>query len=113
MGYNSLLGHGMQCALPEQVFEILREFLDASFECFASPLNSRYPRFCSAFSDTDGAFGSIGCFFEVTGQGGALRKVMLEKGGSYEVNPPFIERIMAASVTRAESILYEGSAAPL
>jgi len=30
------------------------------FECFASPMNRRHARFCSAFADTDAPFGSSG-----------------------------------------------------
>mmetsp|Transcript_61763 Transcript_61763/g.145575 ORF Transcript_61763/g.145575 Transcript_61763/m.145575 type:complete len:720 (+) Transcript_61763:199-2358(+) len=121
--YNSLLGHGMQCALPENVFTVLDKRLGASFECFASPLNARYPVFCSAFLDTDAKFGSLGSFFEATakvegkkgllrpGDRGYLREHMLREGGGYEVNPPFIEGIMHASVQRVYDIMAEAEAA--
>jgi phosphorylated CTD-interacting factor 1 len=32
-------------------------------EGFASPLNCRWLRYCSAFPDTDAPFGSLGSFF--------------------------------------------------
>jgi hypothetical protein len=47
-----------------QVFDVLLRRFDCRTECFASPLNCRYGRFCSAFYDTDGAFGSLGSFFD-------------------------------------------------
>ena len=92
--YNALLGHGMQCALPEEVFEVLHDHVQTNFECFASPLNCRYPSYCSAFPDTDSAFGSKGSFFN-----------FYPTRGSYEVNPPFIESIMTEAVTHAHSLL--------
>lgn len=92
--YNALLGHGMQCALPEHVFEILHDHVKTNFECFASPLNCRYFSYCSAFPDTDAIFGSKGSFFD-----------FFPTSGSYEVNPPFIESIMAEAVNHAHSLL--------
>ena len=35
-----------------------------SSELFASPLNCRFPRFCSAALDADAPFGSLGSFFD-------------------------------------------------
>ena len=92
--YNALLGHGMQCALPEHVFETLHDHVQTNFECFASPLNCRYSSYCSAFPDTDAIFGSKGSFFD-----------FFPTAGSYEVNPPFIESIMAEAVNHAHNLL--------
>ena len=82
--YNALQGGGvhgggMQAAIPAGVFDALFQHYDVCFECFASPLNPRYPRFCSAFPDTDGAFGSVGSFF-----------TFRPRQGSFEANPPFV-----------------------
>ena len=96
--YNALLGHGMQCALPEHVFQTLHEHTQTNFECFASPLNCRYSSYCSAFPDTDGIFGSKGSFFD-----------FYPTSGSYEVNPPFIESIMVASVDHSHKLLTDSS----
>lgn len=92
--YNALLGHGMQCALPEDVFQVLHSYIQTNFECFASPLNCRYSSYCSAFPDTDAVFGSKGSFFD-----------FYPSRGSYEVNPPFIESVMSAAVQHAHSLL--------
>lgn len=67
-----------QAAVHGEVLEALRADFDCAFECFASPLNARYPRFCSMFPDTDRPFGSLGSFF-------AFRPA----AGSFEANPPF------------------------
>jgi len=102
--YHSLLGHGMQCACSEHVFDTLKQTLQVNFECFASPLNCRFPRYCSAFPDTDSVFGSIGNFFCCFGK---VRKLLelFPEGGSFEANPPFIPRIMSEMVTCIERAL--------
>jgi hypothetical protein len=45
------------------VFHTLRTATGAGFECFASPLNTFFGRFCGAFPDVDAPFGSSGDFF--------------------------------------------------
>jgi hypothetical protein len=62
--YDSLDGGGFQAALNEECFDVLQKYFDCRMECFASPLNCRYGRFCSVFLDTDHAFGSVGSFFD-------------------------------------------------
>jgi len=49
------------------VFACLEELWGVECEGFASPLNCRLGagHFCSAFPDTDAAFGSIGSFFNL------------------------------------------------
>ena len=52
---------------------MLREDLGVSSELFASPLNCRFPRFCSAAADADEPFGSVGSFFDCDLRSGARR----------------------------------------
>jgi hypothetical protein len=52
-------------------------------EGFASPLNCYFDTYCSAFVDTDAAFGSCGSFFDHEFESGCI-----------EVNPPFVEEVM-------------------
>ena len=68
----------MQGAIPPAVAEVLSVHFGATAECFASPLNNHYAHYFSAFSDTDGWFGSRGSFFEA-----------FPTEGSFECNPPF------------------------
>eukprot|EP00927_Polykrikos_kofoidii_P040596 TRINITY_DN34664_c0_g1_i1.p1 TRINITY_DN34664_c0_g1~~TRINITY_DN34664_c0_g1_i1.p1 ORF type:complete len:569 (-),score=94.52 TRINITY_DN34664_c0_g1_i1:79-1785(-) len=106
--YHSLLGHGMQCACSEHVFDALKNSLKVVFECFASPLNCRFPRYCSAFEDTDMAFGSLGSFFRIFGDATLFVKSYAElcpEGGSFEANPPFIPRVMSEMVRVIESLI--------
>ena len=58
-------GHGFQAAVGPPVFALLNARLGVAFECFASPLNTYFGHFCSAFPDTDAPFGSSGSFFKV------------------------------------------------
>ncbi|XP_043946164.1 mRNA (2'-O-methyladenosine-N(6)-)-methyltransferase [Protopterus annectens] len=87
-------GTGLQGSLPVPVFEALHKQFGVTFECFASPLNCYFKQYCSAFSDTDGFFGSRGPFLE-----------FFPVSGSFEANPPFCEELMDAMVTHFEKLL--------
>jgi hypothetical protein len=93
--YDMLQGAGLQSSMHGSVFDVLLHHFDCRLECFASPLNSRYERFCSAFPDTDSAFGSVGSFFDYN---------FSSVGGSYQANPPFSAnfiRLMYETMDRA------------
>jgi uncharacterized membrane protein YgcG len=92
--HDALGGPGYQAALPPGVFDALRARFAAGTECFASPLNCRYDRFCSQFPDTDRPFGSLGPFEGF----GPTR-------GSFEVNPPFAPAPLLRAVERVERLL--------
>jgi phosphorylated CTD-interacting factor 1 len=87
-------GAGYQAALGETAFDVLKKRLGVGCEAFASPLNCRYGRFCSAFPDVDGAFGSLGSFFEFKPQ-----------RGSFEMNPPFVPETLLKAAEHAETLL--------
>jgi len=98
--YDSLSGPGYQAAVPAAAFCLARERLGVALECFASPLNSYFAHYCSAFPDTDSSFGSLGSFFD------------LERAeGSFEANPPFVPEVMDAMVDRMEAMLGAASGA--
>ena len=92
--YQTIQGHGFQAAVAEPAFEVLNQDMGVTLECFASPLNSTYLTFCSAFADTDVSFGSLGSFFGLN---------PLE--GSFEANPPFVLEVMDHMVTHIEKLL--------
>ena len=79
-----------------QVFDSLLRNFDVRMECFASPLNSRYGVFCSAFPDIDCWFGSLGSFFDFR-----------PTRGSYEANPPFVPDFIARMAEHMENLLEE------
>ena len=99
--YQALGGAGYQAAVTGQAFDFLRAQLGVQAECFASPLNCRFARFCSAFADVDAAFGSLGSFFAFS-----------PKRGSFEANPPFVPELMLAMARRIDSLL-SGTDEPL
>lgn len=92
--YQSVLQKGFQGACTREVFTAVLEAFGARFECFASPLNCRYNSMCSAFPDTDEAFGSLGSFFALNPQ-----------CGSFQLNPPFVDDVIIAMVKRLEELL--------
>ncbi|KAJ3246063.1 mRNA (2'-O-methyladenosine-N(6)-)-methyltransferase [Chytriomyces hyalinus] len=98
--YQSMLGHGFQAAMSNVSFNVLNREFGVDFECFASPLNSRWGRHCSAFTDTDGVFGSLGDFFSFK-----------PHEGSFEVNPPFVRPIMEKAAEHVEYLLARAEAA--
>ncbi|XP_067935307.1 mRNA (2'-O-methyladenosine-N(6)-)-methyltransferase-like [Watersipora subatra] len=93
-------GAALQAALPATVFECLSRIFGVTFECFASPLNCYYKQYCSAFSDTDGYFGSRGPLLDFH-----------PIAGSFEANPPFSEELMESMVNHFENLLENSSEA--
>ena len=89
---------GNQAAVPHQLMDYLNENFGVDFECFASPMNSHFKNFCSAFKDTDSPFGSKGTFFEY-----------FPKEGSFECNPPFTENVMNKMVEHIHLLLDEST----
>jgi len=98
--YEALGGAGYQAALGEAAFDVLRDDLGVGCEAFASPLNCRYGRFCSAFPDVDAPFGSLGSFFDFK-----------PTRGSFEMNPPFVPEVLLAAVEHAEALLRDAEKA--
>ena len=92
--YKCIRGHGFQMAVGPAVFGVLASWLGTGMELFASPLNCHWGRFCSAFPDVDGPFGSAGSAF-----GFAPRT------GSFEANPPFTLDVIARTADRALAAL--------
>lgn len=91
---------GMQLACPSAVFDTLRDDLGVSSELFASPLNCRHPRFCSASADVDSLFGSRGSFF-----------CCAPTSGAFLANPPFDPLVVAAMARRMQRLLAAADAA--
>eukprot|EP00026_Physarum_polycephalum_P005560 Phypoly_transcript_05595.p1 GENE.Phypoly_transcript_05595~~Phypoly_transcript_05595.p1 ORF type:complete len:531 (+),score=82.60 Phypoly_transcript_05595:167-1594(+) len=97
-GFFRYEGFGLQAAIPTSAFKVLNEEFGVAFESFASPLNCYFSRFCSAFIDTDGPFGSCGSFYNFH-----------PISGSFEANPPFTEELMEQMVTHIEELLGTSS----
>lgn len=94
--YRSLGGGGFQLALPTAAFELLRTDFGVLAECFASPLNCWFGRYCSAFPDCDAPFGSLGSFLH-------FRPTL----GAFEANPPFAPSVLAAMREHMHELLEQ------
>jgi phosphorylated CTD-interacting factor 1 len=92
--YKTIHGHGFQAACSHDVFRVLHDDLKVTMECFASPMNAYFARFCSAFGDVDAPFGSIGSF-----------AAFQPSRGSYEVNPPFVREVLDEAALWCEALL--------
>jgi hypothetical protein len=105
--YEALKGAGYQCAIPGVAFDAAATKcgLGTTIECFASPLNCRYRRYCSAFVDVESKFGSYGSFFD--------DHAFFPLEGSFESNPPFVPETMTAMGEKIEKILNNPSAGSL
>ncbi len=88
--YDPLMSTGYHAAIPAEVFDVLKNYIKVDCELYASPLNSYLPRYCSLFPDTDCVFGSIGNIVYSN-----IRNRLFNKGGAFEVNPPFTEEHLA------------------
>jgi Phosphorylated CTD interacting factor 1 WW domain len=89
-------GAGLHAALPGACFDALFQHLNVRMECFASPLNSRYARFCTAFPDTDVFFGGCGSFFDFA-----------PEYGFFQSNPPFISEVISSMASRMTELLTD------
>ncbi|EKX51571.1 hypothetical protein GUITHDRAFT_102834 [Guillardia theta CCMP2712] len=89
---------GFQAAIHGSCFDTLMVEFGCWLECFASPMNCRYSRFCSAHFDTDYIFGSIGSFFQ-----------FFPREGSFEANPPFDDGTILKMIDHMEDIFSKSS----
>jgi len=92
-------GGGMQLACPHTLFDVLASDLNVRMELFASPLNTRFPTFCSAAHDVDHPVGSCGSFFRTT---------LLS--GAYLANPPFEPGLVLSMAQRMAALLAAADA---
>ena len=99
MRYDALGGSGFQAALPGAAFRALRAKFGVNFECFASPLNAYYERYCSAHADIDAPFGSLGSFYDFS-----------PRRGAFECNPPFAPAPLLRAARRCDALLAAAEA---
>jgi len=97
--YEAVGGPTYQCSVTRWTFDVLRAEFGVTKECFASPFNRNAEVYWSAFPDTDGFFGSQGSFFT------ALQSPLVQEGGCFYANPPFVEEHMHLLREHVERIL--------
>jgi hypothetical protein len=93
-GLFSRIEAGWHAAVPPEPFDYLRYVMDAEAEGFASPLNARMSKFCSAFQDTDHFFGSQGPFHR-----------FFPRHGCFEVGPPYDHEVIRIAFAHAITCL--------
>ena len=91
---------GNQAACPAALFDALRADFGVTMEAFASPLNCRFPRFCSAAHDCDAQLGGAGSFFGYW-----------PSSGAFLANPPFVPAVVGRMVEHLSQLLEAASAA--
>ena len=84
----------MQAAVPGAFLQYLHDSFDVAMELCASPLNTHWRRYCSAYCDIDQHFGSVGDVFKFR-----------PTSGSFEANPPFDDLFIGKMVTHFEKLL--------
>eukprot|EP00904_Undaria_pinnatifida_P005441 jgi/Undpi1/2026/HiC_scaffold_12.g05412.m1 len=100
MRYEALQGGGFQASMDGDAFDVLLRRFGVQMECFASPFNCRYGRYCSAFADTDMPFGSLGSFFDFR-----------PTEGAFEANPPFVRDVILKMANHMDDLLKATSKA--
>jgi Phosphorylated CTD interacting factor 1 WW domain len=118
--YDTIQGAGLQASVPGSVMDVLLKYFDCRLECFASPLNCRYDRYCSAFEDVDVAFGSHGSFFKIPDEsflpiGDSNNHSSNKNRGTrcYEANPPFCEGLIKQLDAKINRILALQTQSPV
>ena len=91
---------GNQAACPGALFDALRADFGVTMEAFASPLNCRFPRFCSAAHDCDAQLGGAGSFFSYW-----------PRSGAFLANPPFVPSLVSRMAEHLGELLEAASAA--
>lgn len=98
--YDALRGTPFQAALPPKVMLVLKQKMGVFLECFASPLNSYFPRYCSPFPDVEFCFGSLGSFFQ-------FRPL----DGSFTAFVPPVEVLVEQTLNHIEDLLVSSKRA--
>jgi len=97
--YDALGGPTYQCSVTNTTFCALEAEFGCAKECFASPFNHNAALYWSAFPDTDRFFGSQGDFFR------SLDSSLVQEGGFFYANPPFVEEYLERLREAVERVL--------
>lgn len=97
-GLPALNAAAFEAPLPPSVMETLNEEMGVCFELCSSPLNTYFLNYCSAFPDTDGVFGSIGGFQE-----------MSASAGVFECHPPCTQEAIDRAADHVNTLLSKAS----
>jgi len=94
--YQLLGSNNHQLAVLPKIMNLMTTDYGLNFECFASAINSTYPRYCSIYYDIEKYFGSVGSFFN-------LKPVK----GTFGFNPPYQKDIIELGILKLLKFLEE------
>ncbi len=97
--YEAIGGPTYQCSVTSTTFCALETVFGDVKECFASPFNKNSSVYWSAFPVTDRFFGSQGDFFR------SLDSKLVQEGGVFYANPPFVEEYLERLREAVEYVL--------
>ena len=92
--YQLLGSNNHQLAVLPNIMESMTNDYNLNFECFASAINSTYPRYCSIYYDLEKHFGSVGSFFNIT-----------PIKGTFGFNPPYQKDIIELGINKLLNFL--------
>jgi hypothetical protein len=87
--YQLLGSNNHQLAVLPNIMESMTKDYNLNFECFASSINSTYPRYCSIYYDLEKYFGSVGSFFNI-----------VPIKGTFGFNPPYQKDIIELGINK-------------
>jgi hypothetical protein len=96
--YQLLGSNNHQLAVLPNIMNLMTQDYNLNFECFASAINSTFPRYCSIYYDLEKYFGSVGSFFNIT-----------PIKGTFGFNPPYQKDIIEIGVEKIFGFLDKTS----
>lgn len=96
--YQLLGSNNHQLAVLPNIMESMTRDYNLNFECFASAINSTYPRYCSIYYDLEKHFGSVGSFFNIT-----------PIKGTFGFNPPYQKDIIELGIKKLFGFLEKST----
>lgn len=87
--YQLLGSNNHQLAVLPSIMESMTKDYNLNFECFASAINSTYPKYCSIYYDLEQYFGSVGSFFNI-----------VPVKGTFGFNPPYQKDIIELGINK-------------
>jgi len=92
--YQLLGSNNHQLAVLPNIMNKMYSDYNLNFECFASAINSTFPKFCSIYWDLERYFGSVGSFFNI-----------LPIKGTFGFNPPYQKDIIEMGIHKLFNFL--------
>jgi hypothetical protein len=96
--YQLLGSNNHQLAVLPNIMNNMKSDYKLNFECFASAINSTFPKYCSIYWDLEKYFGSVGSFFN-----------MIPMKGTFGFNPPYQKDIIDLGINKLFNFLKEST----